>query len=712
MIGEVTVSDRQQQVDPNLIEQARRQVNRLAEEIARLSETELGPGEYYGEFLQRVLAAIAAPAGAIWVKTAQGNLQLQYQIRMREVGLDNAENGRQIHDELLRQVVMSGKPALMAPQSGIGTAESGKITPGNPTNHVILLAPIMVDKEVAGLVEVWQDPNRGQDAQRGFLQFLVRMAALASNYTRNYQLRQMSNQQQVWAQLEAFTRTLHNSLNTTEVAYQISNEGRRIVECDRISVATREGGKPQVRSISGADVIEKRSNLVQLMRKLFDEVMAWDEKLVYSGTKDETLPPKILRALDEYLAESNSKLLVVMPLRDERETNKKKPPRSALMMECFEPQVAPEQLVTRLEVVAKHASSALYNATEYRRIPFRFLWLPMAKVQEGLGGKTKAITLGVTFGVILLIMAMIFVPYPLKLEANGELLPKERRWIFAPVAGFVKGFKHDLKPGREVTLNEELVLMYSGELDDKIRTIMRERDTAKAQVAVFSDPANRRGGQESVSVEVELRKAEITFDQKRDELNRLVERTNAILSKPGYFWIKSPTDGVVLTADFREKLNNRFVQPNEPLLRIGDINTRNPSQKEWEIELKIPQKHVGQVLNAYETRGKNEPLMVDFLLASDPTSTYKGVLSFDDISPEANPGKTDNNEAEPTVLARVTISGKDIPKGYMIPTKYLATGTGTEVHSRIRCGNYPMGYSMFYGVYEFVYEKVIFWLPG
>ena len=67
----------------------------------------------------------------------------------------------------------------------------------------------------------------------------------------------------------------------------------------------------------------RRSNLVQLMTKLFDEVMGWGEKLVYTGTKDDALPPGVNKALDAYLAESNSKLLVLMPLKDEREADTK-----------------------------------------------------------------------------------------------------------------------------------------------------------------------------------------------------------------------------------------------------------------------------------------------------------------------------------------------------------------------------------------------------
>ena len=191
----------------------------------------------------------------------------------------------------------------------------------------------------------------------------------------------------LWTQLEAFARAVHGSLNPTEVSYITANEGRRLIDCDRVSVGVRDARKVKVEAVSGADVVERRSNLVQLMRKLFDRVIAWGEKLVYTGTKDEGLPPSVLAALDAYLAESNSKVLVVLPLKDERDKDTKRLPRSAMMMECFEPQQTPEQLVARLEVVGKHAAPALYNAVEHRRIPMRMVWAPLAKVQEGLGGK-------------------------------------------------------------------------------------------------------------------------------------------------------------------------------------------------------------------------------------------------------------------------------------------------------------------------------------
>ena len=98
------------------------------------------------------------------------------------------------------------------------------------------------------------------------------------------------------------------------------------------------------------------------MAALFDAVLKWGEKLIYQGHKDDSLPPDVLHALDDFLAESNSKLLVVLPLKDEREIENEKPARSAMMMECFDPSASPEQLVARLEVVGRHSANALYNA--------------------------------------------------------------------------------------------------------------------------------------------------------------------------------------------------------------------------------------------------------------------------------------------------------------------------------------------------------------
>src|SRR5207244_2008008 len=211
------------------------------------------------------------------------------------------------------------------------------------------------------------------------------------------------------------TRQIHTSLHPMEVGYVIANEGRRLVDCDRVSVAMRRGRKTVVEAISGADVVERRSNLVRLMAKLFDNVLKWGEKLIYQGIKDDSLPPGVLKALDAYLAESNSKLL--------------------------------------------------------------------AKLQDGLGGKARAIMFLVAALVALLIGALVFIPYPLKMEAKGQLLPIERQYAYSPREGQVVEFK--VIPGQQVSKEDPLAEMYDLELERQMGQLQWDIDGAQKEVAAI-----------------------------------------------------------------------------------------------------------------------------------------------------------------------------------------------------------------------------------
>ncbi len=142
------------------------------------------------------------------------------------------------------------------------------------------------------------------------------------------------------------------------------------------------------------------------------------------------------------------------------------------------------------------------------------------------------------------------------------------------------------------------------------------------------------------------------------------------------------------------------------MIRIGATDTEHPKAGDWEIMLKIPQKHVGQVLLAYKNLPPGADLDVDVLIMTQPDAgSFRAKLKKSAIAQQAEPQKDDNNEAEPMVIAWARIAGDDIPANLQIPPSLLA---GTEVHTRIRCGNHAMGYSLFYGVWEFIYEKVIF----
>ena len=114
------------QVNSPDLEQERRRIALRLEEVAKLSESGVAPGAYYGEMLKRLLESLAAPAGAVWIRTAQGHLQLQYQINLKEIGLEQSEEARQSHEELLRQAIVQPRPFHVPPRSGGGVTRGGQ----------------------------------------------------------------------------------------------------------------------------------------------------------------------------------------------------------------------------------------------------------------------------------------------------------------------------------------------------------------------------------------------------------------------------------------------------------------------------------------------------------------------------------------------------------------------------------------------------------
>ena len=286
-------------LDPSLIEQTKNQIRRLVGEIAELAEADIQPQEFGVEFMNRVVAAVAASGGALWMMDPRGGLRMQHQLEFRQTGLLDGRVKTAPHDALLGVMMQTNEPQIIPS----GAVVEGMPNAGNPTQFTLILAPIVVDKQNVGLIEILMDPNRKAVQQKSTLRFIADLADLATQYLKNRQMRQVMSQQRLWNQLEGFTHAIHGSLGLTETALAVANEGKRLIGCDRVSVAVKIGGRPLVEAISGQEVVERRSNLVRELSRLCKVVVASGEDLVYTGDT-ENLPPDIRDALELYIDES------------------------------------------------------------------------------------------------------------------------------------------------------------------------------------------------------------------------------------------------------------------------------------------------------------------------------------------------------------------------------------------------------------------------
>lgn len=707
------------------VDRERARVARLLEEAGQLCEQDIPPSSFYGELLKKLLDALLAPSGAVWLINPQGNAAPVCQINLKEVGLDEKPDAvprQQVRAAMIQVALSQGKPLHVMPNTLIGDPAEGRAPPGNPTDFVLLLVPLIANGQILGLLEVYQRTNRPPNAISGFLQFMSLMAETASRYHRNQQMGALLGQQQLWTQLEKFAQQVHQSLNPVEVAYLVANEGRRLIECDRVVVALRYGTNLKIEAVSGADVVETRSNQIQLLRTLCDAVLTWGEKLVYRGERDDGLPPRVLTALDAYLAEGQSRLLVIQPLPDERQKDTQQKARSVIVLECFDPPTDASQLMARLDIIARHATPALFNAVEHRRIPLRFLWMPLAKLQEGVGGKARMIWLLVFVALATVSAAMYLVPYPLKLEATGQLSPTVGRKLYPAVAGTVKQFF--VAPGEIVVPGQRLALLWNAEVAQKVDLLMAEIRSAKAKEAA-ADAAYKAATTDPMAQERNRRDAEnhrLTALVKQAELDAYADRIGADKDRPGFFEVRAPEftpeqmarflpnvqaqqnlrTWTVISSGFAVEWIGKEARPSDALLSLAAKDAT------FEIELRIPQKHAGQILAAFD-RLDVDKLEVDFLLGTHKTEPFRGILYRSRIAREIVTNREDGSEAEPFVSAFVVLDDPAITSGGM-PVALIQNGTvaGVDVHAKVRCGPARLGYALFYGVWEFFYERVIF----
>ena len=222
-------------------------------------------------------------------------------------------------------MIKTGEHLLVPPYSGTAGDEEA----GNPTSFLLVLAPIRNLEEVVGIVEIFQRPTSGPASQRGYLRFLSEMCQHVGDYLRGRKLQELTDWQSLFTEVNRLSLAVHEGLDPITTAYTIANEGRRLIGCDRVSVALRKGRRCKIVAVSGQDTMDTRSNAVVLLGKLATAVMRSGEPLWYTGHTDD-LPPQIEEAVADYVDETHTKTVAVIPLNrpseevpDGDDTNKK-----------------------------------------------------------------------------------------------------------------------------------------------------------------------------------------------------------------------------------------------------------------------------------------------------------------------------------------------------------------------------------------------------
>jgi biotin carboxyl carrier protein len=686
-----------QSVDPETIAKTKQQIRALVEEISQLTKSGIEPEAFYAEYLQRLVTALAAVGGAIWLKGDGGSLELAYQINLsstlvQEATPEQASDDAVRHLRLIEHIARIREAKLVPPHSGSGDEQIG-----NPTRFLLVIAPLTSDDGVEGVVEVFQRPDSQPDTQRGYLRFLSQMADLAGDWLRAKKLQSFRDRQSMWVRADNFARLVHESLDKKLTAYAIANEGRRLIECDRVSVAIKKGRKCYIQAISGQDTIEHRSNTVAALGRLATRVCASGEPLWYLGSTED-MPPQIEDAVQHYVEESFTKTLAVIPLReltaevelDEHHEEGRVTEEhelqgeviGALIVEQIEGDLPREVLQPRIDLVYTHSARALANSLHYHSLFLMPLWRTLGRATWVLRARTLPKTLAITAVIVAALLGLFLVPSSFDLEARGALQPKIKRDVFAGVDGVVT--KVLVEHGEMVEKDQPLLEMENTELEVQITELIGQMASVEAQLqAVASALTGNRAPSGEEYQQLRMEKSQLT-----GRLNSITDQLKLLRSKKEKLTVRSPIAGEVVTWSVDQKLLHRPVRVGEVLLGVVD------PKSEWELEIFMPGQRMGHLDEAFHELADGGALDVTYILATDPSEQLSGTVRLEDVHDVAEMHEEEGN----TTRIRVQIDKQDLTD----------PRPGSTVIADIHCGTRSIGYVWFHEGLEWI-QKTLFY---
>jgi multidrug efflux pump subunit AcrA (membrane-fusion protein) len=674
-------------VNQQTVEETKAQIRGLVNEISALTRSSVTAEEFYPEFLQRIVTALAAAGGAVWLLDEDRQMKLQYQINAEPTVLAADGEDTERHRRLIRRIAVSGQSLLVPPYSGTtdGDAE------GNPTRWLLVLAPLKHDGNNDGLVEVFQRPDTAPETQKGYIKFLQQMCDLAADWLRSQKLRQYSDRQVLWQQADSFARAAHESLDLKETTYIVANEGRRLVGCDRVSVAIKRGNHCRVQAISGQDSIENRSNIVSALNRLATRVVAAGEPLWHDGTTED-LPPQIEEALEEYVDLSYGRNIAVLPLRQPQRDGKQQQGAAgevdrdnahrgdvigALIVEQIESDIPADVFRARVDLLYEHGTRAIANSLSHSNLFMMPVWRALGNVTSLFKGRTLPKTIAALGATAATALGLTFIPMELQLEAEGTLEPDVRREVFAPIDGEVIEVLAD--HGATVKAGQPLVRLRNRQVEIEIAELLGEIQTTTAEfnrVRAILTVSKSLEPNERKQLQGEESEFKVRLDGLRQKLVLQQQRAAQLT-------INAPIDGMVVSWDVEKTLRSRPVMTGQILMEVADLS------QPLHLEVQMPDKRMGLLdKRLRETEGPTLP--VRYILATHPDDPMTAVLPREQVQLRAQV----DPEHGSTVKMRALPDQAELDQRLPRP--------GAKVIADIQCGKRAAGFVLFHEVYEWL----------
>ncbi len=649
--------------------------------LGQLARTPIEPEAFYEQTLVECVRALSAVGGAAWLRASTGALRPVAHVNWRGAEISASAEARRAHEAMLSSAAEGGRIVLAEGGSFVAPVQLA----GNDSTAAA--TPV-----TAAILEITPRADASPATYHGYEEFLAAVCELAAEYHTRRELTRLRQNESYRDELVRLSTLVHRSIELTPTAYAVANEGRRVIGCDRLSVLAAVGRRSRLLATSGASRVERRSGAARRMEELAELVRPTAEPAWYADGQSDALPP-VADALEAHAEESHARQVAVAPLirpqpgdlasasGDSRTPSRAsaEKPVFILIAEQFDARTG-NLTADRLMEVAELSSTALYNALEVDRLPFRTVLRPLAaakrKIAEHIARSTAIAALGAAA-----IAALVFVRADFTIEATGTLQPAVRQEVFAPRSGLVDEVL--VAPGADVAAGAPLVQLRDPSLELDLKRVHGEMETVRRQLEAARATKGSRDLRDENPVELyRLSASEREYEQ---QLANLESELALLNSERDSLVVRSPIAGRVLTWDLANRLAARPVERGEVLVTVADLAAN------WQLELAVADDRIGHVLAA-QAKEEKDALPVQFRLRSADAS-YTGHIER--IGMTASVDTKDAAAARPTVDVVVAFD-----KSELTDEARRNLRPGVTARAEIDCGRSALGYVWLHDIWD------------
>ncbi|WP_428306865.1 efflux RND transporter periplasmic adaptor subunit [Lacipirellula sp.] len=666
------------------------QLEELVERLHAAARSDATPREFYRQLLAETCAAVRATGGAGWRRVAPERLEVVAELRSESAGVLPDIASRR--DAVLRAFAASSLGPTIA---------------GDVAGFESVIAPIAdaagagaPGHGVIGALELWFPPSDSSTVAQGRRELAATLAAIAADFHTLAELRERRATAGLQQHAIDFLRRIQQPRDLEGTAFAVANEARRLLQCDRVSLLLRRGEGWRLVCVSGVSRADRQSEMARLAARLAEDVANWGEPIVHVADRldDADLPTRLAATLAEHLDHSHARQLAAAPfsfddshLRDERVAGQGGERSSnrydlVLIAERFDG-AADDAVLRQLIEIGELAAPAVARAATLDQFPVRTMlaWSDrLAALREPVRRRRALWTAG---GVIAAVLALIFVPATLTVEAPATLAASVEREIFATATGSIVEVR--VTHGDRVKQGDLLIVLSDPELALKLQQVRGEIAAAQERLDALAvtrtDRTLRdRETEDRLPLSAEQRQLEERLAGLQMQRQLLEERHAALT-------LRSPIDGEILTPDVQTLLASRPVERGEALLTVADASTG------WFVNAEAAQRDVGEILAAQRAAsGDNAEVTASVRLSGDVAQTYPAhLMAVSSAAPLAANGLED---AVPPMQVRLALDGE--------PPAEARPGMAAVV--RIDCGRRSIGYVWLHDVWATAYRWLTF----